>query len=95
VAPENVSIFTKIARRDLLQDDFNEAVFMRPGQKLTQALVLTDAAVIDGAVRGVARMTKGSGSVLRNTQTGFVRSYAMWILLGAIGLIAAIWVVTL
>ncbi len=95
VAPENVSVFTKIARRDLLQDDFNEAVFMRPGQKLTDALVVTDTAVIDGAVRGVARLTKGTGSVLRYTQTGFVRSYAMWILLGAIGLIAAIWVVTL
>jgi NADH-quinone oxidoreductase subunit L len=95
VAPENVSVFTKIARRDLLQDDFNEAVFMRPGQKLTAALVVADNAVIDGAVRGVAALTKGSGSVLRGTQTGFVRSYAMWILLGAIGLIAAIWVVTL
>jgi NADH-quinone oxidoreductase subunit L len=95
MAPENVSVFTKIARRDLLQDDFNEAVFMRPGQKLTQALVIADNAVIDGAVRGVAGLTKGTGSVLRLTQTGFVRSYAMWILLGAIGLVAAIWVVTL
>lgn len=95
IAPEKVSVFTKLARRDLLQDDFNEAVFMRPGQKLTGALSAVDTAVIDGAVRGVARLTIGSGSTLRNTQTGFVRSYAMWILLGAIGLIAAIWVVTL
>jgi NADH-quinone oxidoreductase subunit L len=95
MAPEKVSVFTKIARRDLLQDDFNEAVFMRPGQKITEALGVADTALIDGAVRGVAALTKGSGSVLRNTQTGFVRSYAMWILLGAIGLIAAIWVVTL
>jgi NADH-quinone oxidoreductase subunit L len=95
VAPENVSVFTKIARRDLLQDDFNEALFMRPGQTIITALGVADTAIIDGAVRGVAALTKGSGSVLRNTQTGFVRSYAMWILLGAIGLIAAIWVVTL
>ena len=94
VAPEDVSIFTRIARRDLLQDEFNEAVFMRPGQALTRTLVKTDAAVIDGAVRGVGRMTLGSGNLLRATQTGFVRSYAMWILIGAIGLIAAIWVVT-
>ena len=35
-APTNVSIFTRIARRDLLQDDFNESVFMRPGQALTR-----------------------------------------------------------
>lgn len=95
VAPENVSIFTKLARRDLLQDDFNELVFMRPGQKLTEVLVETDQVLIDGAVRGVARLTIGSGGVLRTTQTGFVRSYAMWILLGAIGFIAAIWMVTL
>lgn len=94
-APENVSIFTKIARRDLMQDAFNEAVFMRPGQKVTAALVDIDKFVIDGAVRGVARLTQGSGSALRTTQTGYVRSYAMWILLGAIGLVATIWIVTL
>jgi NADH-quinone oxidoreductase subunit L len=94
VAPANVSVFTKIARRDLLQDDFNEAVFMRPGQALTRALVEVDNAVIDGAVRGVGKLTLGSGNLLRETQTGFVRSYALWILIGAIGLIAAIWVVT-
>ena len=94
-APEKVSIFTKIARRDLLQDEFNEAVFMRPGEKLTAALVAIDKVVIDGAVRGVALLTQGSGAALRTTQTGYVRSYAMWILLGAIGLVAAIWIVTL
>jgi NADH-quinone oxidoreductase subunit L len=93
VAPVNVSVFTRIARRDLLQDDFNEAVFMRPGQALTRALVTADDAVIDGAVRGVGRLTLGSGNALRQTQTGFVRSYALWILIGAMGLIAAIWVV--
>ena len=39
VAPTNVRFFTKIARRDLLQDDFNEVVLMRPGQALTKFLV--------------------------------------------------------
>jgi NADH-quinone oxidoreductase subunit L len=94
VAPENVSIFTRIARRDLLQDDINEALFMRPGQALTSALVKVDESVVDGAVRGVGQMALGSGSALRKTQTGFVRSYAVLILIGAAALIAAIWVVT-
>ncbi len=94
VAPENVSVFTKIARRDLLQDDFNEAVFMRPGQGLTATLLKIDEAIIDGAVRGVAQLAVGSGSLLRRTQTGFVRSYAALILIGALALIVAIWVVT-
>jgi NADH-quinone oxidoreductase subunit L len=94
VAPEKVSIFTRIARRDLLQDDVNEALFMRPGQALTSALVKIDGSVVDGAVRGVGKMALGSGSALRETQTGFVRSYAVLILIGAAALIAAIWVVT-
>ena len=93
VAPENVSVFTKIAREDLMQDRFNEAVFMRPGQQLTQVLVKTDEAVIDGAVRGVGKLAMGSSSLLRGVQSGFVRSYAALIFVGAALLIAAIWVV--
>jgi len=94
VAPQDVSLFTEFARKDLLQDSFNEAVFMRPGQALTALLVKSDDKVIDGAVRGIAETVLGTGSTLRKTQTGFARSYAALILIGAIGLIAAIWVVT-
>ncbi len=94
VAPENVTEFTQIARRDLLQDEINEALFMRPGQVITSALVKFDHSVIDGAVRGIGQVAMGSGSSLRKTQTGFVRSYAMLILVGAAALITAIWVVT-
>ena len=95
VAPENVTEFTQIARRDLLQDEINEALFMRPGQVITSALVKFDKSVIDGAVRGIGQIAMSSGSSLRRTQTGVVRSYAMLILIGAAALIAAIWVVTL
>jgi NADH-quinone oxidoreductase subunit L len=94
VAPENVSLFTKIARKDLMQDSFNEAVFMRPGQVITRVLVKGDENVVDGAVRTVAGIVMGSGSTLRKTQTGFARSYAALILIGAALLIAGIWVVT-
>jgi len=94
VAPQEVSIFTKIARKDLMQDSFNEAVFMRPGQGLTTLLVQGDEKLIDGAVRGVAATALGAGSTFRKTQTGFARSYAALILIGAIVLIGAIWVVT-
>ena len=93
VAPEDVSVFTKIARQDLMQDRFNETVFMRPGQVLTTTLVATDEVVIDGTVRTVGKIAMGSGSALRGLQNGFVRSYAALILLGAVALVAAIWVV--
>ncbi len=94
VAPQNVSIFTRIARKDLMQDAFNEAVFMRPGQALTSLLVKGDESVVDGTVRGIGRTALGAGAALRKTQTGFARSYAAFILIGAIALIAGIWVVT-
>jgi NADH-quinone oxidoreductase subunit L len=93
VAPENVSVFTKIARQDLMQDHFNEAAFMRPGQVLTTTLVAADESVIDGTVRAVGKIAMGSGSSLRGLQNGFVRSYAALILVGALALVAAIWVV--
>jgi NADH-quinone oxidoreductase subunit L len=94
VAPGNVSIFTRLARRDFGQDAINEALFMRPGQVITDVLVKSDDKVIDGAVRGIGRMAIGSGAVLRKSQSGFARSYAAFILIGAILMIAGIWVVT-
>jgi NADH-quinone oxidoreductase subunit L len=93
-APENVTEFTLIARKDLFQDSLNEALFMRPGQALTRLLVKGDNSVVDGAVRLVGRTALNAGSELRKTQTGFARSYAALILIGAVVLIAAVWVVT-
>ena len=92
--PENVSVLTRIARKDLMQDAFNEAVFMRPGQALTKSLVSIDENVIDGAVSGVGSAAVGSGQLLRKLQTGFVRSYAAMMLAGIAILLLAIWVVT-
>ena len=90
-APSEVSIFTRVTRRDLLQDDANEFLFMRPGQKLTQLLVKTDESVIDGAVRAVGSSALGSAKGMRKLQTGYVRNYALLILIGAlVALLAAL-----
>lgn len=94
-APTDVTIWTKVARRDLLQDDFNESVFMRPGQSLTRVLAFLDKRVVDGAVSGVGAMTLRLAGDLRKTQTGYVRSYALLILLGTVAILTAILVVTL
>lgn len=95
VAPSDVTIWTKAARRDLLQDEINETLFMRPGQELTKALAVIDEKVIDGAVRGVGSVTLDVASGVRKTQTGFVRSYALWIVVGAVAILAAIAVMSL
>ena len=94
-APSEVSIFTRVTRRDLLQDDANEFLFMRPGQKLTQLLVKTDESVIDGAVRAVGSSALGSARGMRKLQTGYVRNYTLLILIGALVALFAALVVTL
>ena len=93
-APQEVSLWTRLARRDLLQDDANEFLFMRLGQKITEALLITDDRVIDGAVRGIGATTIGSSRALRRIQSGYVRNYALLILSGALAILLTIWVVT-
>ena len=94
-APEKVTIFTKAARKDLYQDSFNEAVFMRPGQRLTSALVNTDNKVVDGLVKLVGWIVQTIASSTRSIQNGYVRSYALIMVLGVIALLVSIWMVTL
>ncbi|WP_418605270.1 NADH-quinone oxidoreductase subunit L [Georgenia sp. SUBG003] len=83
VAPAG-SALTRAARQDLYQDNVNEGAFMRPSQYLTRSLVYADAAVVDGAVMGVARGTSGMGGLLRRVQNGYVRSYAGMVLGGVV-----------
>ncbi len=94
MAPESVSALTKIVRQDLLQDAANETIFMRPGQALTKTLIAVDEKVIDGAVHGVGTMAIGSGSGLRKSQTGYVRTYSALILVSAAVIVLGIWVIT-
>jgi NADH-quinone oxidoreductase subunit L len=82
-APADAGPVTVAARRDLYQDAFNEATFMRPGQYLTRSLVFFDNRGIDGAVNGLAALLGGTSGRVRRVQTGFVRSYALSIFLGA------------
>ncbi|MFZ4433361.1 MAG: NADH-quinone oxidoreductase subunit L [Microthrixaceae bacterium] len=58
-----------------------------PGEASFQAAADFDHDVVDGAVRGVGAGTLGLGRSLRGLQTGFVRSYAFGIGLGAVALV--------
>jgi NADH-quinone oxidoreductase subunit L len=46
-----------------------------------------DVAVIDGAVNGLANRARGIGGVLKRLQSGNIRSYAAWVLLGSVFLL--------
>jgi NADH-quinone oxidoreductase subunit L len=94
VAPAG-SVFTRAARKDLYQDVFNEAVFMRPGQYLTRSLVYVDNRGVDGAVNGLAALIGGTSGRIRRLQTGFVRSYALSMFAGAALVVGALLLVRL
>ncbi|MFF2778113.1 NADH-quinone oxidoreductase subunit L [Streptomyces sp. NPDC058052] len=88
VAPRG-SLLTRAARRDLLQDDFNHAVFVTGGTHLTRSLVYVDHTLVDGVVNGTAAGVGGLSGRLRKLQNGYVRSYAVSMFGGTAVLIAA------
>jgi NADH-quinone oxidoreductase subunit L len=81
--PANPSFLTVAGRNDLYGDAFNEAVFMRPGEQLTAGLVRLENSGIDAAVNGTASAIGGMSARLRRVQNGFVRSYALTMMVGA------------
>ncbi len=89
------SPLVRAARENLYGDVFNETVFELPGKLLTRAAVFFDGKGIDGLVNGLAAVVGGSSSRLRRLQTGFVRSYALTMLGGALVVVAALMAVKL
>jgi NADH-quinone oxidoreductase subunit L len=94
VAPRG-SVLTHAARADLYGDAFNESVLMRPGQWLTRLSVYFDSRGVDGLVNGLAATIGGTSGRMRRLQNGFVRSYALSMLIGAVLLVAGLLVVRL
>jgi NADH-quinone oxidoreductase subunit L len=93
-APVRVSPVVRAARRALYADAVNESLLMRPGMWLTRALVFVDNRGVDGVVNGAAAALGGSSSRLGRAQTGFVRSYALGMLGGAVVVAGALIAVT-
>ncbi|MFC0040472.1 NADH-quinone oxidoreductase subunit L [Actinomadura rayongensis] len=87
------SFLTVAARRDLYGDAINESLLMRPGQWLTRLAVWFDGRGVDGLVNGIAAGIGGTSGRVRRLQTGFARSYALSMYLGAAVILAALLVV--
>jgi NADH-quinone oxidoreductase subunit L len=94
-APDVVLPPVTWARKKLYFDTAYESVVMRPGQYFSRFLVYVDGRGIDGVVNGLAALVGGSSGRLRRIQTGFVRSYALGMLGGAVVLVGALLLVRL
>ena len=73
-------------------DDFYRAVIVRPLLWTSRNILWRgiDESVIDGTVNGVARVTRETGETLRYVESGNTRSYASWIVFGAVVLTFAL-----
>jgi NADH-quinone oxidoreductase subunit L len=73
-------------------DDLYGAALVAPGEKLAETAAFgVDNRVIDGAVNGLGRVVRQTGARLRSVQTGQVRNYAAFLVIGAI--LAIVWLV--
>jgi NADH-quinone oxidoreductase subunit L len=88
--PRHVSWPVQAARRDLYANAINETLIATPGIWLSRFLVYVDNRGVDGLVNGTAALLGGSSGRLRRLQTGFVRSYALTMLGGAVLVVAAL-----
>ncbi len=86
------NLLTQAARRDLYQDDLNQALLMWPGIKLVRSVVWTDNHGVDGGFAGLADLTRATSDRLRRWQNGFARSYALTMLAGVVAVLGTLWV---
>jgi len=68
-------------------DEIYAALIVRPLLWISTNVLWhgVDEGVIDGVVNGSARVARATGGQLRELQSGNTRSYASWILIGAVG----------
>ena len=72
-------------------DEIYDAAVVKPLVGGSRAVLWkgVDAGLIDGAVNGVGARAQGVGGVLKLLQSGNIRSYATWIVLGSVAAIVA------
>jgi NADH-quinone oxidoreductase subunit L len=71
-------------------DEIYAATIVRPLLWISTNVLwhAVDEGVIDGTVNGVARISRDAGNQARELQSGNARSYATWIVIGAVGFTA-------
>jgi len=67
-------------------DELYAAVIVRPLVWVSDKVLwhAVDERVIDGAVNGVASVSRETGDRLRYASTGNIRTYAAWVLIGVV-----------
>jgi NADH-quinone oxidoreductase subunit L len=88
-------LYTLVLHKYFIDELYN-AVFVAPLLWISTNVFwhVVDEGAIDGTVNGIARGMRESGGQLREMQSGNARSYATWVVIGALGvtvLMLGIW----
>jgi len=79
-------------------DEIYNALFIQPFLWISTNVLwhLVDEKIIDGTVNGIAHISRETGGQVRELQSGNARSYASWVVIGAVGftvLLIGLWMV--
>jgi NADH-quinone oxidoreductase subunit L len=76
----------QLLRHKFYVDELYDLLFVRPTIRGSEEVLWKglETGVIDGTVNGVGQTVQASAGFLKNMQNGLVRSYALWILTGAV-----------
>ena len=94
--PESLANSMKAVYNTLLNkyyvDEFYAAVVIKPLMWISTNVLwkIVDVAGIDGTVNGIATGATSIGDTVRHAQSGNTRSYAVWVVIGALVIIAVI-----
>jgi len=75
----------KILRKSFYVDEIYDAIFVTPLKVLSKLVgYVFEPYIIDGSLNGVLGLTQGTSRLLQKVQSGQIRSYAAWMVLGAV-----------
>jgi NADH-quinone oxidoreductase subunit L len=94
-APQDVSFVTRAGREELYGNQVNDALVVNPSRRLTTGILAVDKYAVDGTLTGGPVAIGAVAMVARRVQNGYVRSYALSLLVGALIVVLALLAVNL
>jgi NADH-quinone oxidoreductase subunit L len=81
-------LYTLWSRKYFVDEIYDDAVVTPVVEGARRGLAPFDQKGVDGAVNGLARLVRGAAGRLRGLQTGVVQTYALYLVLGVVAVIA-------
>ncbi|GDX36849.1 NADH:ubiquinone oxidoreductase subunit L [Alphaproteobacteria bacterium] len=85
---KNLKLAYNISFNKWYFDEIYDKIFVKPARKIGDlAWRIIDVKIIDGVPNGLAHLCKLGSTVVSKVQTGFIFNYALWMVLGLVGII--------